>query len=223
MKRILSLIALLSFFTMIFAQLGINTITPQSTLDIRGKNHLGPVAADDGILVPRVSDLTTNGTVNGQLVYYLGNPKGFYYWEDSQWVQVSYVSPYKGSIITKQPLIVADVAVILNSADQGFSLRYSGSAAQGHWQIRYNGTGTRDISVFVTEHWVSAGYSVQAATATLNAGVWNNIPGSTQVGSPNELNIFRIYDLDTSATMQFEGMLINKDGQLKESMILQEF
>ncbi len=222
MKRILSIIALLSFSTMIFAQIGINNTTPQSTLDVRGKNHLGPVAADDGILVPRVSDLTTNGTVNGQLVYYLGNPKGFYYWEDDRWVQVSYVSPYKGSTITKQPLIVADAAVILNSANQEFSLRYNGSASGAFWQIRYNGTGTRQLSFFITEHWISAGYSVQAASMGLIGGLWYNIPGSTGSG-PNELNIFRFYDLDTSSTMQLEGMLINKDGQLKESMILQEF
>ncbi|WP_139326107.1 hypothetical protein [Chryseobacterium gambrini] len=72
-----------------FSQMGINTPTPETTLDIRGTNHLGAVTAKDGILVPRVNDLTVNGTVNGQLVYLIADAgsfsKGFYYWNGSIW------------------------------------------------------------------------------------------------------------------------------------------
>ncbi|RQP12156.1 MAG: hypothetical protein EAS48_05510 [Chryseobacterium sp.] len=67
------------------AQVGINTDQPTATLDIRAKNHNGTVSATDGILVPRVSNLTANGSKNGQLVYLTGNSggftKGFHYWD----------------------------------------------------------------------------------------------------------------------------------------------
>ena len=89
----------------IFSQngnIGINTSSPQATLDIRGKNDTTPnanstpggVAATDGVLVPRVSDLATNGTINGQLVYLVADTttpaftKGFYYWNGTVWASV---------------------------------------------------------------------------------------------------------------------------------------
>lgn len=85
-----------------FAQVGINTSSPEATLDIRGKNDTGNagvavpgvVHGKDGILVPRVTALNVNGTVNGQLVYLINNSgiynKGFYYWDGiSSWVGLS--------------------------------------------------------------------------------------------------------------------------------------
>ncbi|MCQ4142620.1 fibrobacter succinogenes major paralogous domain-containing protein [Chryseobacterium sp. EO14] len=88
MHRVLLLTFILTGICM-FSQMGINTPTPETTLDIRGVNHLGAVTAKDGILVPRVSDLTTNGSVNGQLVYLVADTgsfsKGFYYWDGSLW------------------------------------------------------------------------------------------------------------------------------------------
>ncbi|WBX95542.1 hypothetical protein [Chryseobacterium gambrini] len=82
-----------------FAQVGIHTSSPQASLDIRGKNDTGTlgvavpgvVDAVDGILVPRVTALNVNGTVNGQLVYLIANSgsfnKGFYYWDGvASWV-----------------------------------------------------------------------------------------------------------------------------------------
>jgi hypothetical protein len=73
----------------IFGQVGVNTTTPEATLDVRAKNHFGAVTAMDGILVPRVSDLVLGGSVNGQLVYLIADngilSKGFYYWDGSGW------------------------------------------------------------------------------------------------------------------------------------------
>jgi len=76
-------------------QVGINTSNPESTLDIRAKNHLGPVTAKDGILVPRINSLATSGSVSGQLVYLINDTtsptyaKGFYYWDGSSWTNFS--------------------------------------------------------------------------------------------------------------------------------------
>lgn len=81
---------------------GINTSTPQTSLDIRSKNHLGAVSSDDGILVPRVTELSVNGLENGQLVFLdadwvdaMGTPSttddltyisGFHYWNTANLV-----------------------------------------------------------------------------------------------------------------------------------------
>jgi len=87
-------ILLIAFLTTIcttycHSQVGINTNDPQATLDVRGVNHNGPVTANDGVLVPRVNDLTTAGSQEGQLVYLIedagGLKKGFYHWNGSSW------------------------------------------------------------------------------------------------------------------------------------------
>ncbi|UHO39609.1 hypothetical protein H5J24_05860 [Chryseobacterium capnotolerans] len=89
MKTNLSMLVLALFSCGLYSQVGINTATPESTLDVRGKNHLGAVTAQDGVLVPRVNSLTTNGTVNGQLVYLIADAgaftKGFHFWNGTIW------------------------------------------------------------------------------------------------------------------------------------------
>lgn len=81
------------------AQVGINTETPQSTLDVRSKTAdtttgiATIVSPDDGILVPRIASFgSVNGITDGQLVYLTANvigtgtvanpqyKKGFHYW-----------------------------------------------------------------------------------------------------------------------------------------------
>ena len=80
------------FTTIITAQVGINTTTPQggSMLDITSTNK--------GLLIPRVDivDLSNIAPITGgnteSLLVYNTNPstgKGFYYWSGAQWVNVS--------------------------------------------------------------------------------------------------------------------------------------
>lgn len=74
-------------------QVGINTTSPESSLDVRAKNHSGStpgaVTSTDGVLVPRVNSLSVNGSVNGQLVYLVANAggfsQGFHYWNGTTW------------------------------------------------------------------------------------------------------------------------------------------
>ncbi|MCY1662913.1 tail fiber domain-containing protein [Chryseobacterium sp. SL1] len=80
--------------------IGINTSFPQTTFDIRGKNDTGSsgvavpgaVSANDGILVPRVNSLATNGSINGQLVYLVADAgtftRGFHYWNGTAWTPI---------------------------------------------------------------------------------------------------------------------------------------
>lgn len=88
-KFLMSFVALAVSGQFVMAQIGINTQTPESTLDIRGKNHLGPVTTGDGILIPRVNSLTAPGNQNGQLVYLIADNgglfKGFHYWDGGVW------------------------------------------------------------------------------------------------------------------------------------------
>ncbi|MET3035946.1 hypothetical protein ABXT08_07590 [Chryseobacterium sp. NRRL B-14859] len=89
MRTNLSMLILALFSCGLYSQVGINTATPESTLDVRGQNHLGAVTAQDGVLVPRVNSLATNGSVNGQLVYLIADAgtftKGFHYWNGTVW------------------------------------------------------------------------------------------------------------------------------------------
>lgn len=96
MKKIFNLLAILALGPLAFSQVGVNTQTPEASLDVRAKNHTGTtpgdVTAKDGVLVPRVSSLLTNGTVNGQLVYLVADngsfAKGFHYWDGAAWVPI---------------------------------------------------------------------------------------------------------------------------------------
>lgn len=87
----LLLTAILFFISFsLFAQVGIGTTSPLATLDVRAINHNGAVSATDGVLVPRVNDLVTSGSQDGQLVYLIedtGNfKKGLHYWDGGKWV-----------------------------------------------------------------------------------------------------------------------------------------
>ena len=47
MKKTLLIIGLFIGYSIVYAQIGINTTTPESTLDIWAKNHLGSVDASE--------------------------------------------------------------------------------------------------------------------------------------------------------------------------------
>lgn len=87
------LLFFISFYYTGFSQVGIGTTDPKTTLDVRGENDGGAVSAKDGVLVPRVNNLTASGSVDGQLVYLTANSgsfqKGFDNWNGSAWVPLS--------------------------------------------------------------------------------------------------------------------------------------
>jgi hypothetical protein len=70
------------------AQVGINTTTPMSSLDIKSSSQNTPTNTD-GVLIPTLDAFPiTNptGFQDGMLVFFTGNAlqaKGFYYWDDS--------------------------------------------------------------------------------------------------------------------------------------------
>lgn len=88
MTKFYSLILIFSVQTICFAQVGINTTSPQAILDIRSSNQSTPNNTD-GILIPKIDAFpVTNPTAaqNSMMVYLttnLGlNTKGFYFWDN---------------------------------------------------------------------------------------------------------------------------------------------
>ena len=96
MKKKLFLAASVLFGTTVFAQVGINTTTPNAQLDIRATSATAP-SNTDGLLIPKIDVFpTTNPTAaqQGMLVYLTTtvgtNTPGFYYWNNptTSWVGI---------------------------------------------------------------------------------------------------------------------------------------
>lgn len=180
-------------------RIGIGTNTPANNAEIKSGT-----AGVSGLRLTNLSGASYIGTdINGDII--------------------SANTSTTGSAITKLKLITISPVNVLNSENGIYSFRYSLNTVGGSWQIRYNSSGTRDISTFINEFWTPTNYSVQSSSATLSSGVWTNIPGSTNVGTANELNIFRIYDLVDGTTYRVEGNLVNVSGVIKEAMIIEQF
>ncbi|WP_131401756.1 hypothetical protein [Chryseobacterium sp. JM1] len=130
MKKLHLNMALLFVGSTLFSQVGINTSSPEATLDVRGKNHLGAVTSKDGVLVPRVNDLSASGSVNGQLVYLIADngtfTKGFHYWNGNVWT--GFGNAIAGDT-TNDAWIndVANTRVKLNSQSDGSTARPAGT------------------------------------------------------------------------------------------------
>ena len=86
----------LLFTCVAFAQVGVGTQTPATTLDVVGAagNTPGALNTIDGIAVPVVTDdmttTTTNGSKVSQLVYSNhAASTGFYFWDGTAWTAMS--------------------------------------------------------------------------------------------------------------------------------------
>ncbi|WP_179021904.1 hypothetical protein [Winogradskyella forsetii] len=95
MKNIIKILVLLLCFNGAFAQVGVGTTDPKSTLDVEASSTATPTS-EDGLLIPRIDEFpATNPGIDqdGMMVFITGNgseEKGFYYWDNDipDWVGV---------------------------------------------------------------------------------------------------------------------------------------
>lgn len=92
-----SLIAVVLISTGMYAQVGINTTTPNASLEIKSSNQVTP-ANNDGIIIPKVDTFpVTNPSAlqQGMMVYLTttssGKLPGFYYWDNTttSWIDLA--------------------------------------------------------------------------------------------------------------------------------------
>jgi hypothetical protein len=105
-KNIYLPIALFSIVNLVSGQVGINTRTPQATLDIKAKNPAGTFTNTDGLLVPRIDRQRAQNmaTIETSTIVYISNSTtgsqtgkaqnidntGFYYYNGSVWEKLFY-------------------------------------------------------------------------------------------------------------------------------------
>lgn len=86
MKLKLGLYIYILFFGISYAQVGINTENPKSTLHLAASSNSHPTG-EDGIIIPRVNEFPI-GQEKGHLFFLKGNSShqtGFYYYDGKDW------------------------------------------------------------------------------------------------------------------------------------------
>ena len=139
-----------------FAQVGVGTQTPMTTLDVSVGATPAALATGNGITVPSVTDASTTavaGTNDGQMVYDT-TQKAFYYWNagTSAWTAVgggsawTYVDQATSIKVGESMLLSAGGSIALpataNDGDQVRFLVINGGAG-------FNPTGTFGTNTFL--------------------------------------------------------------------------
>ncbi|WCO02450.1 tail fiber domain-containing protein [Psychroserpens ponticola] len=230
---------LVLFFTLLAtcflnAQVGINTTSPNASLDIRSSNAAAPNNTD-GILIPKIDDypsVNPTSVQDGMLVYVTGSGsvvKGFYYWNNmtTTWVSIAANSIEKindlidgksdndgtdngSSIFLGINSGVNDDET--NNYNAGFGISAltdntsgSNNSAFGNRALRMNTTGSRNVGLGSRSGWNSNGS--------------NNVFIGYESGF-SELNSNRLYIENSSSTSplvygEFDNDLLRVNGDLE--------
>ena len=202
MKRLL-FIAVCLFGPFVLAQVGINNISPNATLDISASNTSTP-ANTDGILIPRMDEfpaVSPTATQDGMMVFITGAgtaARGFHYWDnnagpaawvavggtDSDWT-VSGANIYAANtgnigIGVPGPTAKLDIAQTTSTMEMvRLAYNYTGSTSPGNaLQIVGESSGT---STNITGAQIKVENS---STATSSTGVygWNTATATLNTG-----------------------------------------
>ncbi|SHL87947.1 hypothetical protein [Chryseobacterium polytrichastri] len=103
MKKIFMILLAITFSSIVYSQVGINTASPKSTLDITAKNSTGASTNVDGLLVPRLDRLRAQSMISVPLstMIYVNDIStgaaagiaanidavGYYYYNGTIWVK----------------------------------------------------------------------------------------------------------------------------------------
>ena len=135
-KQILTLM-IASISLIGYAQVGVGTVDPETTLDVVGTNTTvvdgatdtpGNLNAADGITVPTVStDMTATATAGNQvsqLVYSThANSTGFYYWTGAAWAAVGAPAAISVRVATNGTLTSTDLnGYIIDTSGESYDL-----------------------------------------------------------------------------------------------------
>lgn len=95
MNRLYTFLCLAGLSARLHAQVGINTETPQATLDIQVTNPDTPDSSA-GILIPRVKQNPPSGNEKGQLIF--NQTEGqFYFWDGIKWTPLAQATATNGT------------------------------------------------------------------------------------------------------------------------------
>ncbi|WP_054510724.1 tail fiber domain-containing protein [Chryseobacterium sp. ERMR1:04] len=185
MKKVL-LTSLFVLGTYSYAQVGVNTTTPASTLDVTAKNATGTTTNVDGLLAPRVDRLRAqsmtavpnstliyinsiaNGTQTGTAINV--NAVGYYYFDGTVWAKVYSSSAPNNSInIYTNDGSLGGNRIVTQAAN---TLTFTGTAVNA---FSVDGT---SFSVDATNHRVGLGtaapqHMLHVVAPTANTGRYN--------------------------------------------------
>jgi len=191
MKKYILTIMLFSLGFAGYAQVGIGTANPQTTLHVVGNagDTPGALNAIDGITVPVVTDdmttTATNGTKISQLVYSThASSTGYYHWNGTAWRALIKTAPsvrvtdsnslsnsdLNGYIIcTNTGSVTFDLSTLNPSAGDTITFRDAG----GNIQVtNINSQDTRTVPLSGNNGTISYIYVVDDITSA-NTGWWN--------------------------------------------------
>lgn len=245
MKKLTTTVLFLTLgSTVYFAQVGVNTDNPQTTFHVDGAKDNpatgAPTAAqqlNDVVVTPlgRVgvgtnaptNNLEVNsGTSGTSGIKMTRLPNAPILSTDASGNIVSNDFEAAGVYVTKQRLILANPAVIINSGSGAYSFRYSSNTTGGYWQIRVNTGAARNFVTWDTEFYgnnASGPVWQGRAVQTISPNAWTNASPSNAAGGSNEYNTMHIYDLGTGSIVRLTTTLINIGTPVYESLIVEEF
>lgn len=197
MKKLLFLLAFLLSIASGYAQVGINTTTPDAQLDIKSSNQATPTNTD-GILIPKIDAFpVTNPTAaqNSMLVYLTtasgSNQPGFYYWDnattswkgfnqnaDADWYQVG--TPLPPNSITDDMYHLGNVGIGINIPAEKLHVSDNIKLGYNAWS---NVADNRYVK-FGDGNYVTIGEEISDDTMSLKAGsfMFNPSIGNGNVG-----------------------------------------
>lgn len=198
MKKFFTQLALLFIVSFGYAQVGINTTSPNAQLDIKSSNQATP-ANNDGILIPKIDAFpVTNPTAaqNSMMVYLTttsaGKPPGFYYWDNpsTSWKGIAQNSGWSltgnsGTNPATNFIGTTDDNDVVFKRDNIVAGRLSKSQFAGSGNTSY-GTGSLLTNSGASNTAIgSQALAVNTATGIGNSAVGERALASNTIGSSN--------------------------------------
>lgn len=219
----------LSFACFTYAQVGINTPSPASTLDVTAKVATGNSKTPEGLLVPRIDRLraqsmdgittstliyvnnATTGTQTGKAVNI--DNVGYYYFDGINWIKLN-----AGTINDKDSNIYNTNGTLSGSrivTQNGNTLAFTSNATTGTSHFTVDGT---TFNVDARNNRIGIGTAVPNNVLDLGQSngkklaIWNSTAGDDFYGLGNAANVLQLF-----AGAQADGialMTLNKNGRV---------